>query len=51
MFRNLMNYAAKRPKPEDLVKKWKIVKGDTVRTAPHRFERLMRAGATDPGKR
>jgi len=30
MFRNLLAYARKRPKPVDVVKKWKIVKGDTV---------------------
>lgn len=33
MFRNLLNYPSKRPKAHDLVKKWKIVKGDTVRNS------------------
>lgn len=34
MFRNLLSYAQKRPKAHDLVKKWKVVKGDTVRADP-----------------
>lgn len=34
MFRNLLSYAQRRPKEHDLVKKWKVVKGDTVRADP-----------------